>query len=58
MPKKPYITQLRDTVEEKEARILELEAQLQAIASYLALPKFSQETWVSKYDILRMIGKY
>ena len=53
-----YIHSLQATVEEKEKRIEELEATLTDLASYLALPKFQNDTTVSKYDILRMIERY
>lgn len=53
-----YIKQLQAEVEAKQERIEELEQVLTNLATYLALPKFSEETWVSKYDILRHIGRY
>lgn len=55
---KPFISMLQDIRQEQNERIQELENILQNLAEYLALPKFEQETWVSKYDILRMIGRY
>ncbi len=57
--KKPnYINTLEERIQERDARIRELEEQQAEIARYLSLPKFAQETWVSKYDILRLLGKY
>ena len=53
-----YINILQDQVFEADARIVALEEQIADVVSYLALPKFSVETWVSKYDILRMLGRY
>lgn len=53
-----YIKTLQNLVMEKENKIEELEEKLQEIVEYLSLPKFDKETWVSKFDILRMLGKY
>ena len=53
-----YIKTLQDTVAEKEQEIKRLEEMIQDLAVYLALPKFDNDTTVSKYDILRMIGRY
>ena len=44
--------------EEKEQELQELKEKVESIVAYLALPKFSEETWVSKYDILRLLGRY
>ncbi len=53
-----YIQLLQDTIEDREARITELENMIQNVAVYLGLPKFSQDTSVSKYDILNMLGRF
>ena len=53
-----YITTLQEQVNERDMRIVELEEQIHSVVRYLSLPKFKEETWVSKYDILRMLGKY
>ena len=53
-----YIHQLQQQIAEEKKRVEELEATLADIAAYLALPKFETDTSVSKYDILRIIGRY
>lgn len=53
-----YIHKLQQENADKDERIAELEGKLQEIAEYLALPKFQDDTTVSKYDILRMLGRY
>ena len=55
-----YIHQLQQDVADRDARIRELEEQQAEIVRYLSLPKFAKEgeTWVSKFDILRLLGKY
>ena len=55
-----YINTLQEQVAEKDARIVELEEQIESIVTYLALEKFAppSNSWVSKYDILRMLGRY
>jgi hypothetical protein len=52
------ISVLQEKIAELEARVVELEGQKQEIITYLALPKFSEETWVSKYDILTRLGVF
>lgn len=47
-----------ESIEEKDARISELEEKIEAVVSYLALPKFAEERWVSIYDVLRILGRY
>lgn len=53
-----YIKQLEEDKRELKEKVEELEAKIHEIVVYLDLPKFSQDTNVSKYDILRMLGKY
>lgn len=54
-----YINTLQETVALQEARIHQLEEREAEIVSYLGLPKFAEpESWVSKYDILRMLGHF
>ena len=53
-----YINMLQDDVIALKARIEELEAKEADIVTYLSLPKFATETWVSKYDILRMLDHF
>ena len=55
-----YIEKLQEEVKEKDERINELEEKIEEIYRYLSLDKFAAEenSWVSKYDILRMLGRY
>lgn len=53
-----YINTLMETVELQNARIRKLEDQIQEVVLYLSLDKFSVDTTVSKYDILRLLGRY
>jgi flagellar biosynthesis chaperone FliJ len=53
-----YIQTLQNTVDVKEEEIQELKNKMQEIVEYLSLPKFENETWVSKFDILRMLDRY
>lgn len=53
-----YIKQLEEDKRELQEKVDELEAKIHEIVVYLALPKFSQDIYVNKYDILRMLGKY
>ena len=53
-----YINTLQEQVVEKDARIAVLEEQIEEVVRYLSLDKFSVDTTVSKYDILRMLGRY
>ncbi len=43
---------------EAQQELQELKEKIESVVAYLALPKFSEETWVSKYDILRLLGRY
>lgn len=53
-----YINTLQEDVIARDARIVELEGQIEEVVRYLSLDKFSVDTTVSKYDILRMLGRY
>ena len=55
-----YINTLQEDVIARDARIVELEEQIESIVTYLSLDKFAppSNSWVSKYDILRMLGRY
>ena len=53
-----YIKKLESENADLKAEIATLEQKLQEIAEYLALEKFNVDTNVSKYDILRMLGRY
>ena len=56
--RKNGISILEDKVRDRDARITELAIQVTDIITYLSLPKFAKETWVSKYDILRLLGRF
>lgn len=53
-----YIQQLQERIKELELELEQEKQKAQDIAVYLALPKFSEDTSVSKYDILRMLERY
>ncbi len=53
-----YIHTLQEQLQEKDTRITQLEEKIEEIVRYLSLDKFSTDTTVSKYDILRMLGRY
>ena len=45
-------------MKEKETELREMNEKIESVVAYLALSKFSEESWVSKYDILRLLGRY
>lgn len=53
-----YIHTLQETIADKDAEILHLREMIQDVRCYLALPKFDDDTSVSKYDILTRLGCY
>lgn len=54
-----YIHTLQEESAAKDTRIAELEEKIQDVVTYLHSPKFNEpDSWVSIYDILRMLGRY